>query len=209
MERRRISRELHDGIGPSLAAIRNRLRACGNLVRSDSGGAEKELKEIADGLTGHIKEIRELAHNLRPLALDQLGLLEALRQHVDRFGQETGMSVSFTTSGDLALNPLAEVTVLRIVQESLGNIQKHADATQVEVDLKVKDSRLEASITDNGRGFNPGETALTATEVGLGLVSMRERAELLGGSLLVESSPGKGCRVRLQLPLEEAGVGTN
>ena len=114
--------------------------ACRYMVRNDSERAEKELEEMADGLTGHVQEIRELIHDLRPLALDQLGLTGALSQHVDTFGQETGISATFSTSGDIALNPLGDVTVFRVVQECLVNVQKHADADQVEVRVQPTDS---------------------------------------------------------------------
>ena len=93
-ERRRISRELHDGLGPSLAAIGNRIRACKENVRSDSERAERELEEIADGVSGHIQEIRELIHDLRPLALDQLGLVGAVSQLIETFGHEAEISAT-------------------------------------------------------------------------------------------------------------------
>ena len=134
-ERRRISRELHDGLGPSLAAIGNRLRACRYLVRSDPERAEVEIEETTQNLKGHVQEIRKLIYNLRPLALDQLGLAGALKQCVERFGQDIGLQASFSVSGEAALHPFTEVTVFRVVQECLTNVQKHADASQVDVTL--------------------------------------------------------------------------
>ncbi len=208
-ERRRISRELHDGLGPSLAAVANRLRACRQIVRADSERAERELEEVADDLTGHIQEIRDLIHELRPLTLDQLGLIGALTQHVERFQQDTGISASFSAAGDIALNPLAEVTVYRVVQECLGNVQKHAAASGVDIRLQATDSGLEVTVKDDGRGFDPQAVASHTAKQGMGLMSMRERAELLGGSLSVQSSPGAGCQVVLQIPLEEGEVGTH
>ena len=123
-ERRRISRELHDGLGPSLASIGNRLRACQYMVRTDPERCETELEEAAKSLKGHIGDIRELIYDLTPLALDQLGLVGAIRQQVERFGQQTGVQASFDTSGDVALAPLTEVTVFRVVQECLTNISE-------------------------------------------------------------------------------------
>src|SRR3990170_1574497 len=117
-ERRRISRELHDGLGPSLAAIGNRVRACQHLVHTDPQRAEQELEEIAKGLKGQIQEIRHLIYDLRPLALDQLGLIGSIQQQVERFSQETGIQATLSTSGEVAFDSLAEVTVLRVVQES-------------------------------------------------------------------------------------------
>ena len=111
-ERRRISRDLHDGLGPSLAAVGNRMRACQRLVRTEPERAERELEEMATGLRAHVQEVRQLIHDLRPLALDQLGLAKAVEQQVSEFDQQTGIKTSFTISGEVALNPFAEVTIL-------------------------------------------------------------------------------------------------
>ena len=203
-ERRRISRELHDGLGPSLAAIGNRLRVCRSMVRTDPDDAESELEDIANGLTAHIQEIRTLIHDLRPVNLDQLGLVEALNQHVDRFSRETGTSASFSASDNIDLNPLAEVTVFRLVQECLGNVQRHAEASQVEVRLLTTAHKLEVTVGDDGRGFDPAEIASDARKEGMGLINMRERAEILNARLSVESRPGNGCHIRLSIPLKEA-----
>ena len=142
-ERRRISRELHDDLGPSLAAIGNRLNACRYMVRTDPERVEGELEDVTKNLRGHIQEIRHLIYDLRPLALDQLGLKGAVRQQVERFGQETGIQASFTMSREVALDPLAEVTIFRVIQECLSNVQKHANASQVKVRLQSMDTGLE------------------------------------------------------------------
>ena len=202
-ERRRISRELHDGLGPSLAAIGNRLRACRSIVRTEPDDAETELDDIAHGLSTHIQEIRTLIHDLRPINLDQLGLVEALSQHVERFGRETGTSASFEASDNIELNPLAEVTVFRLVQECLGNIQKHAEASEVEVRLSTTASGLDVTVRDDGRGFDP-EVPSGVTKRGMGLTNMRERADILNARLSIQSRPGDGCHVHLSIPLREA-----
>lgn len=207
-ERRRISRELHDGLGPSLAAMGNRLRACRFTMRTDPERAERELEEIAVILRGHVQEIRELIHGLRPLALDQVGLVGALKQQLERFRQDTGIEASLGAEGEIVLEPVAEGTIFRVVQECLSNVQKHAHASQVEVTLRSMDSALELRVADNGRGFGVHDPA-AANGKGLGLLSMRERAELLGGSLSVQSGPGSGCQVVLRIPLREVKVGAH
>ncbi len=206
-ERRRISRELHDGLGPSLAAIGNRLRACQYVVRSDPQQAETQLEEIAKSLKVHVQEVRALIYDLRPLALDQLGLAGALRQQLNRFSQETGVPAFLTASGDGLLNPIGEVTVFRVVQECLSNIQKHANAKQVEVSLQHTGAGLELRVADDGRGFDPGAIGFGGIESGMGLVGIRERAELVGGSLAIRSSSGNGCQVALNIPVLEVAVG--
>ena len=208
-ERRRISGELHDNLGPSLAAIGNRLRACQPLVRTDPAGVEKQLGEVADGIKGHIREIRELIYSLKPQALDQLGLVAALRQLVERFGTESGVRASFVSSEDIALGPLAELTVFRVVQECLNNVQVHANATQVEVKLQYADGTLEVTVLDEGRGFDPSHMAPVSTGNGVGFLSMPEREELLGGTFSVDSSPGNGCKAVLLIPQREVKVGAH
>lgn len=208
-ERRRISRELHDDLGPSLAAVINRLRRCQQIVRSDPQVAEMELEQVAGTLRGSIQDIRHLIYDLRPPAVDQLGLLAALQQQLEQFTKETGIRAFSTASGDLSLDPLVEVSVFRVVQECLSNIQKHADASQVEVELRSTDDGLEVRVEDNGSGFDPGRLGAGQIGEGVGLLSMRERAGLVGGRLSVDSSPGRGCRVVLSVPHKEEDVGAH
>jgi len=208
-ERRRISRELHDGLGPSLAAIVNKLRSCQYMVRADPQQAERELAEVTKSLKGHIQDVRHLIYDLRPLAVDQLGLVGAVQQQLERFGEETGIQAFSSMSGDIALDPLAEVTVFRVVQECLSNVQKHANASQVEVRLQAMTNGLEVSVQDNGQGFDPHKIVSGSNGEGVGLLSMRERAELVRGCLSVWSSPGNGCQVVLYVPSGEAEVGAH
>ena len=199
-ERRRISRELHDGLGPSLADLGNRLSVCRQLVRVDSQKAESLLDEVTALLRGHIEEIRELINELRPSALDQLGLAEALSQYIQRYGEESGLQASLTVSGSLPSDPLTEVTIYRVVQESLTNVRRHAQATVVQVALRGSDNIVEVVVSDDGQGFDPAK-AVTSEVKGVGLNSMRERAELAGGSFTVQSTPGQGCETVLRIPV--------
>lgn len=198
-ERRRISRELHDGLGTSLADLANRLSVCRQLVRDAPLMAESGLDEVITLLRRQISEIRELINHLRPLALDQLGLVEALRQYVERFREESGISASLAVYGSIRTDPLTEVTIFRVVQESLTNVRKHAQATSVQVSLRETDGSMEVTVSDNGRGFDT--EAPQPEGRGLGLTSMRERTELVGGSFTVQSSPGQGCRTVLRIPV--------
>ena len=209
-ERRRIARELHDGLGPSLAAIGNQLRASRAIVRSDPAQAEAELEEVERGLRDHVRQIRELIYDLRPPALDQLGLAEAVRQYAERFARDAGVDATVRTDGDLALDPLAEVTIFRVMQECLSNVHRHAGAKCVELSLERADGRVTLTVADDGRGFDyqavtegavgSGSAERDAEGAGLGLLGMRERAALVGGELDVSSASGTGTRVVLQLP---------
>ena len=147
----------------------------------------------------HIEQIRDLINELRPLALDQLGLVGALRQYIERFGEESGIDASLTVSGPFPTDPLTEVTIYRVVQESLTNVRRHSQATTVQVDLLGSDGNSEVRVSDDGQGFSP-EKEVTSTVKGIGLTSMRERAELVGGTFTVQSNPGKGCQTVLRIP---------
>ncbi len=208
-ERRRISRELHDGLGPSLAAIGNRVRAARHTLSTDPEGSERQLDEIADSVKGHIQEIRGLIYDLRPLALDQLGLKGAVQQMVDRLGEDAGIEAAFTGSQDTAATPLTEVTVFRVAQECLTNVQDHSAASEVAVQLNVGADGVRLRVEDNGQGFDPTGVSPVGTDKGLGLFSMRERAEALGGTFSLQSSPGEGCVAVLSLPLVEVTVGAS
>ena len=208
-ERRRISRELHDGLGPALAAIGNRIRAAKHTVTTDPDETGRQLDEIARSVKGHIQDIRHLIHDLRPLALDQLGLRGALRRHVERFGQDSGIQVSLSASGETPITPIAELTVFRVAQECLTNVQDHAAAGRVDVELQITETSLELTVADDGRGFDPNGVSPPSTGKGLGLFSMRERAEALGGSFSLRSGSGKGCVAALRLPIPEVAIGAD
>ena len=119
------------------------------------------------------------------------------------------METAFSVSGKVTLDSLAEITIVRVVQECLNNAQKHADASRVDVRFRAVETGLELTIEDNGRGFGHGEVAADTETPGMGLRSMRERAELLNGSLSVEESPGGGGMVVLHIPLEAQQVGAH
>ncbi len=207
-ERKRISRELHDELGPSLAALGNRLMSSRSLTKADPSALDKELEEVAGELRKHVGEIRALIYELRPMGLDQIGLIGALKQHIDRFGRDSRIKATLLADNEISLDPLEEVTVFRIVQESMNNVEKHSEATLVEVTITNDNQWLHVSIVDNGRGFGD-EHQPTNGSKGVGLLSMQERAELVGGSLEVVSTPGEGCRVTLRLPRKKVKVGSD
>ena len=128
-------------------------------------------------------------------------------------GVETETEVSFTVEGDVAVDSLAEITAFRVVQECLNNVQEHAFAKVVDVSLEGTESTLEVRVEDDGRGFDLDDPSPSGAGRGVGLFSMRERAELLGGSLSLESSPGSGCRATLRIPpnipSKEVAVGSD
>jgi len=197
-ERRRIQRDLHDGLGPVLASMRLRLEACLDLAERSAfplSGDLERLYELVGQATG---DVRRLVYDLRPPVLDQIGLVPAIRQHCERFERETGIETELATTSELAVPAAAEVTVLRVVQEALVNVQKHAGASRVVVRIDRQGEYLLVGVTDDGKGIL---LSANGVGVGTGLLSMRERAELLGGTLNLYNRPGGGTDLLARIPL--------
>jgi signal transduction histidine kinase len=192
-ERRRLRRDLHDGLGPTMASLTLMAEAAGNLLGRDPLAATKLLRELKDEAKAATAEIRRVVYELRPPALDELGLVAAIREQADQYRQ-TGLQVSVLAPEILPPLPAAvEVAAYRIVQESITNVVRHAGAQTCTVRLEV-DNGLLVEIADDGRGLN-------GVRAGVGLASMRERAAELGGSCVVEASSGGGTLVRARLPM--------
>ena len=199
-ERRRLRRDLHDGLGPTLASIAMRLDAARNLTHTDPAAADALLTTLKTQARETLGDIRQLVYALRPPALDELGLVGALREEVRRY-EGTGLDIGFLDIGfcgpDLLppLSAAAEVAVYCTVQEALANVVHHAGARCVRVTLALQEGGLELTISDDGVGLAPKRRA------GVGLSSMRERAEELGGSFTLLSNPAGGTTLRTWLPL--------
>ncbi len=194
-ERRSIARDLHDSVGQALTAIRLHLQLIGE--RSTDG----ELARIADRslrlVDEALEEIRRTVQNLGPAILDDVGLVEALRRYCDDFAERTGIPVHHRV--DEPAEPVPggiESACYRILQEALTNVARHAAPSAVEVRFEAPAERIRLSVRDDGRGFDPrrGESE------GHGLAGIRERVELLGGTLSIESGPDAGCTLRVELP---------
>jgi two-component system NarL family sensor kinase len=210
-ERRRLRRDLHDGLGPTLASFALKLDAARKLVRSKPGDTEVLLSRLKDQTQETISDVRRLVYGLRPPALDDLGLFGAIRQQAESHGFVAREGFSGDTRGEdelvffsieapegsPSLPAAVEVAAYRIVQEALTNVARHAHATSCRVRISVDRARsvLELEVTDDGAGMLEGRRA------GVGLTSMRERAEELGGACEVGPNPHDGTRVLARLPL--------
>jgi len=192
-ERRRIQRDLHDGLGPVLASIQLRVEAC--LEAVPDSPIVPDLESLHALVGEATADIRRLVHDLYPPVLDQRGLVGALEQHCDRFGLETRLEVRLETDSYRPLATVHELGLLRIAQEALVNVAKHARASTVRVHLEQLGGDMELRVSDDGVGLGdrpPGE--------GAGIGSMRARAEQLGGTLRIESPPGTGTEVVVRVP---------
>jgi signal transduction histidine kinase len=203
-ERRYISRELHDEAGQVLTSLLVDLRLLEKNI-SEPKVLQKIVTEMESSLNGVIENLHRIAMALRPASLDHVGLVAALRQHTESMAEKHGVNISFTSSGVVERLPANVETVLyRIVQESLTNIVRHAHATRVDVVLTVRDGKLIVIIEDDGIGFDP-ELAPAGTH--LGLFGMRERAEMIDAKLMIESSPGNGTTIMMEVAYADTIVG--
>jgi signal transduction histidine kinase len=208
-ERRRLRRDLHDGLGPTLGGLTLQVGAIRNLLPHDQAAADALLAELSAQIEGAVGDIRRLVYDLRPPSLDELGLVGAIRARAAHYGiqheveskadQRTsaalGLRVAVEAPEDLPALPAAvEVAAYRIVLEALANVARHAQAQTCQVCLRVTDA-LEVEVRDDGIGLK------AARHTGVGLVSMRERAAELGGTCVIESPPAGGVRVQARLPL--------
>ncbi|MGQ7297466.1 histidine kinase [Quadrisphaera sp. KR29] len=199
-DRRRVRRDLHDGLGPVLGAAVMAVDTVRNLAPDLPEPAQRVLGQVRDDVREALGEVRRLVHDLRPPALDDLGLVGALRQHAERLGV-TGLDVRVEASPDLdaaALPAAVEVAAYRIAGEALTNAARHARATRCAARLSRRGSALEVVVEDDGGGIDPTAPA------GVGLASLRERARELGGACSVACPPGGGTRVEALLPLPAA-----
>lgn len=203
-ERDRIARELHDSLAQVLGSTHLRLRML--LAKADLGGAEHasaEITSLADVSEEAYRDVREAILGLREASRRGRSLMEALQAYVDKFSQQSGIPVSLDArvAGEPALSASSEIQVIRVIQEALTNVRKHARATQAHV--RVTDAREGASlmivVEDDGRGFDMNGTRVHR-DGGYGLETMRERMELAGGSLRVDSTPGRGTRIIALVP---------
>ena len=196
-ERRRLRRELHDGLQPVLGGVVLGLGAVRNMMARGGPEAPEILARLQAELESAGADLRRLVYDLRPPALDELGLVGALRQHANRFSLAPDVpEVSVEAADDLEGMPAAvEVAAYRIGQEAIENARKHAGARSCRVVLEVVDGELHVEVRDDGRGVAPDH------RIGVGLVAMRERAAELGGTCAVESAPSGGTCVRARFPL--------
>jgi len=198
-ERKRFARDIHDGIGQSLAAIKYRVEGYSRIAKEGDSSKVEELKSIVQMIQSSMEEVRRIQNDLRPAYLDEFGIITTMYGFCEGF-QATYSGIKIKTRMEISENDVPEylkVNAFRIFQEAMNNAAKHSDASQIGISfLKAKDG-IELTVEDNGVGFetNPGSSG-NAHSSGLGLYSMGERAELSGGVLEVKSTPGKGTIIR-------------
>ncbi|MDO8354771.1 MAG: sensor histidine kinase [Nitrospirota bacterium] len=205
-ERRQLAHDLHDEIGQAVTAIKMNLQTMQRVA--DTSAVQESLSDSLGMLDKILQRVRDLSLDLRPSLLDDLGLVPAVRWYVERQAQRAGLVAEVEAEHvPQDLEPDLAVACFRIVQESITNILRHATATTIHVDLRRTDQWLDLCIKDDGVGFSRREpSAQAANRPSLGLLGMQERAQALGGTITIQSLPGRGTEVRVRIPLRSSGA---
>jgi two-component system, NarL family, sensor histidine kinase DegS len=197
-ERQRLSRQMHDGPAQALSNFILQTEIAMRLLDVDPAQAKDELGNLKSSAMGTFQKVRNFIFELRPMMLDDLGLIPTLRKYSDAFKEQAGLEVSVTVTGtERRLEPYLEVMVFRAVQELLGNAARHSQATLIKVQVDLGNEFIRVHVEDNGKGFAP-ESLKDSSSLGLKLI--RERAEMLGGNFEIDSAAGSGARISFTVP---------
>lgn len=197
-ERQRLSRQMHDGPAQALSNFILQTEIAMRLMDVDAAQAREELSSLKASAMGTFQKVRNFIFELRPMMLDDLGLVPTIKRYVESFKEQNNLDIAANITGqERRLESYIEVLVFRAVQELLGNAARHSQASQVKVQVDISDSAVKVVVDDNGKGFDP-EIINQSTSLGLGLI--RERVEMLGGAFELASQVGKGARVTFSLP---------
>jgi two-component system sensor histidine kinase DegS len=201
-ERRKISRQMHDGPAQALANFILQAEIALRLFDNDPTKAREELNNLKASASSTFSHVRDYIFDLRPMMLDDLGVVPTVRRYIDAFREKSGLDLSVVVTGsERRLEPHIEVLIFRTVQSLLGNVREHAQATQAKVLLNLDDNQVSATVEDNGKGFN-ADAVVEEEGGGKGLRTLRDRVEQVGGAIEFESKAGEGTRVTFKLPIE-------
>lgn len=204
-ERLRVAREIHDGPAQSMANVVLRAEICEKLMEKEPEKVGSELKSLKAMVKESLQEVRKIIFDLRPMVLDDLGIVPTLKRYIAELRKRTDLNIELVVLGgeEQRLPGTLEVAVFRIVQEALNNIIKHARARRAVVRLEIMPSQVKMTITDDGVGFETNKTMNDLSRDSFGLLGMKERVELLGGQLKVISAPGSGTDIIVTIPVKE------
>lgn len=204
-ERRRVAREIHDGPAQTLANIVLRLEIAEKLLEFDPTRVKAELIDLKNLVRSNLQDIRRIIFDLRPMALDDLGIVPAISKYLDNFQENYGIKCEFLIEGrEKRLLPALEVALFRLVQEGMTNVAKHAHSAKVDISLIYQEDWTIARIRDYGKGFEVS-FALTTPGEHFGLIGMRERVEMFSGHFSIQSTLGKGTTLELSIPSRHEG----
>lgn len=200
--RQSLVRRMHDGAASSLSNFILQAEICQRFFDVNPDRARQELDALKSSAASTFSDVKDFIFDLRPMMLDDLGVVPTLRRYVESFQEKNGLPVPMTVTGvERRLESHIEVTLFRNIQELLNNALMHAQATQVQVSLDMGQDLVVAVVEDNGRGFNPDEVMDGSTRT-IGLSTLHERIQMLGGDLNIQSSIGQGARIEFSIPIE-------
>jgi PAS domain S-box-containing protein len=208
-ERRRIAQELHDEAGQALTGIKMNLEWVEKELASSEKPVRDKIEEIKTQVGKIMEELRRLSYDLRPAILDELGLVPTLRWYIEEYSKRTRTAVHLQTTGlQKRLTAKIEILLYRVIQEALTNVAKHAQAESVILSLEKKDVHVHLYITDDGKGFEVKRYFSSPPMIrrGLGILGMKERVELAGGTFFIDSDPGQGTRISIKVPIVKRGA---
>lgn len=198
-ERQRLSRQMHDGPAQALSNFILQTEIAMRLFDIDTARAKEELTNLKVAAMSTFQKVRNFIFELRPMMLDDLGLIPTVKRHADVFKEQSGIDVNVAVVGvERRLEPYIEVMIFRALQELMSNSARHSQASQIKVQINLDDTLVKVSVDDNGKGFEPEAAAESG---GLGLKLIKDRVEMLGGSLEVDSVIGQGTRITFQIPV--------
>jgi len=201
-ERQRLSRQIHDGPAQALSNFILQAEIAARLFDKDAELARAELANLRTSATTTLQKVRDFIFDLRPMMLDDLGLAPTVKRYVDAYKEKSGIQTSLTVTGaERRLEPVREIMVFRGLQELLGNARNHAQASQVRIGFDMDDNRVRVVVEDSGKGFDVEAALSGGQQKTIGLASLKERMELLGGRLEIESQVGQGTRVVMEMPV--------
>lgn len=200
-ERHRVARDIHDGPAQTLANLTIKAEICEKLIEIDQQRAKEELQDLRRILRESIKDIRKIIYNLRPMSLDDLGFVPTVQRYIEGFQEETGIKVDFII---LSLKPMEDpvknLGIFRIIQEALNNVRKHSKARNVKIRMEISYQTIQLTISDDGVGFDTEMlSSKRRDDGGFGLISIRERVNLLNGTLHIKSEPNQGTKLSITL----------
>lgn len=209
-ERRRVARDIHDGPCQTMANIIIQTELCEKLFEKDIIRAKKEMEELKQIVRESLRELRKIIFNLRPSALDDLGLEAVVKSFCSEFQEETGIQTQFKMFGNrVRMDSSIELTLYRIIQEALTNIKKHARAKNALIKLEISQDLVNLTVADDGIGFVVNSSMDGDYQDHFGLLNIKERTELLDGSINIVSAPGLGTKIFITIPIKEENIRGN
>lgn len=203
-ERRKVARDIHDGPAQLLANIVMRAEFCLKLMEIDHSRVKEELVALQDMVRQSLQDVRKIIFDLRPMVLDDLGLVPAIKRYLEEFQVQYRLTAELTIMGDpRRFSMPLEVALFRVIQESLSNIRKHARASHIIIKMEILPRKINISIKDNGVGFNLSSILADKKREGYGLIGMRERIQILNGQIAINSAPGQGTYINISVPVEQ------